>query len=149
MSLLSHLAQVLLSLSLIFNGSGYAVASPSLASAHALHTVAPSEETKTAPKPEMAASPSACHALGSAAGSESTPDRRPIAQQQASEAPQRHSPDCCTSDSCRYACLQLAQAVIPITAFACVKSAHALAVLFTPASHASPALPHLIRPPIG
>jgi hypothetical protein len=62
--------------------------------------------------------------------------------------PKHPSPDCCGSD-CRCACVHTAQAVMPVAATVMAPPVGDQAVRQLPPAHASPALPQLIRPPIG
>lgn len=57
--------------------------------------------------------------------------------------------DCCGSDTCTCACMHAAQAALPITTVAASVIEHSQAARWLPSAHATPALPHLIRPPIG
>jgi hypothetical protein len=61
----------------------------------------------------------------------------------------KHStPDCCKSGTCRCACLH-GVAAIPMLPFNAAFIEHAYSMRPMVLGHAAPALPHLIRPPIG
>lgn len=59
------------------------------------------------------------------------------------------SPDCCESGACRCACMHQSQAAVIAMTVIIPAIEHADSVRPMPPAHASPALPHLIRPPIG
>jgi hypothetical protein len=57
--------------------------------------------------------------------------------------------DCCKSGACRCACVQHAPALMIALGFYPLIIDHAKSVRPMSSGHAPPALPHLIRPPIG
>lgn len=58
-------------------------------------------------------------------------------------------PDCCKSPACRCACVHACASALPARLHVSVQLALGLDVMPLPLGHAAPALPHLIRPPIG
>nr|WP_280640385.1 CopL family metal-binding regulatory protein [Pseudoxanthomonas mexicana] len=58
-------------------------------------------------------------------------------------------PDCCKSSACRCACVHACASALPAHMYVSVQLALGLHVMPLPLGHAAPALPHLIRPPIG
>ena len=58
-------------------------------------------------------------------------------------------PDCCKSSACRCACVHACASALPARLHVSVQLALGLDVMPLPLGHAAPALPHLIRPPIG
>lgn len=141
----SLLLRVLLSLSLVLNGSGYAMASTHMQMGH-------HESAATTPQQAhdtVAAADPACHPQHHDSASEpatqasdTTPDIAPMK----SEPPQ---PDCCKSGACHCACVQQAQAAIPMYSEGNAGMGRADVVFALQAGHAAPVLRHLIRPPIG
>jgi hypothetical protein len=59
------------------------------------------------------------------------------------------SPDCCKTGSCRCACVQTMQVVAAAWTAPAQLLNQAASLRPLPLGHAEPALPHLIRPPIG
>ncbi|WP_372364170.1 CopL family metal-binding regulatory protein [Xanthomonas sp. NCPPB 3583] len=59
------------------------------------------------------------------------------------------APDCCKSSACRCACMHSAPATVAMMIFTPALVGHSQSVLPIALGHAAPALPHLIRPPIG
>lgn len=141
MSVSSLLLRVLLSLSLILNGVSDAAAMhlpDGRAQGHAA-TAAAQAATESVPP---------CHQHQSAEPGATDADALPgdgVAREQTEHA----TPDCCKSGACRCDCVHAAHAVpMPSTegtlAFDRTRSSRPLTL-----AHAPPALPHLIRPPIG
>ncbi|WP_313231832.1 CopL family metal-binding regulatory protein [Stenotrophomonas acidaminiphila] len=58
-------------------------------------------------------------------------------------------PDCCKSSACRCACVHACASALPTYLYVSVQLALGLHVRPLPLGHTAPALPHLIRPPIG
>ncbi|MBS0576409.1 MAG: CopL family metal-binding regulatory protein [Proteobacteria bacterium] len=136
MSLSSILLRLLLCLSLLVNGVASAVAMPSM------EAVAPDAHAMAA---ASSASATPCHEQGQAA----IPHQGVKMLAHMHGKPQRQpKPDCCKSGACDCACTQLAQvfSVAPLVA-----SVIPQATVLPPPEpqRAAPALPHLIRPPIG
>lgn len=57
--------------------------------------------------------------------------------------------DCCDQGDCRCPCMQLAQATLLDVPVVSTQLGHSRLAVFFPAGHATPALLHPIRPPIG
>ena len=143
MSLWPVLLRVLLTVALILNGSGYAVASAHLSKAfadvsHEAHPLA--HERMNQPL---------CHddQVATLATHQHDPDQT---MHHESGSPESSShPDCCKSGACRCACTQAATAAVVM-----VFERDALIVRSNPSrplkpGRPAPALQHLIRPPIG
>lgn len=143
MSVWSILLRVLLTVGLILNGSGYAVAS-----AHMQHMTMASATPQPVATP-VAAVESPCaerhQGMVPVAGNP-LPDAASDAVSVESEYP---APDCCKSGACRCACVHHSQAAVPAVAFRQAVIEHVSSVRSMKSGHDSPALPHLIRPPIG
>ena len=144
MSFWPILLRALISISLILNGSGYAVASTHMQMGH-MSTVAsvpqpPAEPVATAEPP--------CHQhqVNASAAAAQLPD----AVHDKAPAKSKHpSPDCCKSGACRGTCTHQAQTALhthPLR-YAGVEPVSGVRPLKP--GHAAPALPHPIRPPIG
>ena len=144
MPMLPLLLRVLLSLCLILNGSGYAMASAHMSMGHQESGGAMGQ---LAADPADSAQPP-CHQLHDAApqAAEQAPGSPPDTAAVDSDSP---SPDCCKSGACRCACVQHVPATIPVHALGEAAMEHAAIVLPLTLGHAAPALPDLIRPPIG
>lgn len=141
----SLLLRVLLSLSLVLNGSSYAMASTHMQMGHH-ESAATTPQQKT--DDTVAAADPACHQQH-AGGSEpatQAPDTTPDIAPVKSAPPQ---PDCCKSGACPCACVQQAQAAIPMYSLGDSVMGHADLVIALKPGHAAPGLRHLIRPPIG
>ncbi len=141
MSVASILLRVLLSLSLVLYGTGTAVAGARMQLHHA-QNVAPAVLDLHA-----AADAPACHDAGSSAAlAEPGLD---IQQQDRPTVPPEATPDCCAGEMCDCACAPLGSLlttsrVIKPAVFDNGSSLHPLAM-----GHPAPALPDLMRPPIG
>ena len=59
------------------------------------------------------------------------------------------APDCCDAGTCSSACLHQAQVPLLSNVFDAADGDVAAAVVHVTSSHAEPALPSLLRPPIG
>lgn len=57
--------------------------------------------------------------------------------------------DCCASDACRCACMHAGHVALASVVQTAADKPHAAAMRPLSSGHAAPALPHLIRPPIG
>ncbi len=145
MSVWSLLLRVLLTVGLILNGSGNAVASAHMQMPHmSIAGAAP----LAAANPVATAEPS-CHEPGHGAVSVAE-TQRPDAATDAMPVTSEHpSPDCCKSEACSCACVHQAQAAVPAVALQQAVIEHVSSVRPMKSGHDSPALPHLIRPPIG
>ncbi|TBR12794.1 MAG: hypothetical protein EPO46_03980 [Lysobacter sp.] len=147
MSLTSLLLRLLLCVSLIANGVGFAQASVRMQYGHpaqegvgqvptpAQSSAPPCHRDATVQMPSMQA-PHAMHAMD-AAGSSASPASK-----------QSHD-DCCKGKTCRCACVQQAPCtfvslLLPGAVLLPASQSAARVTL-----HTQPRLPHLIRPPIG
>ncbi len=134
------LLRCLLCISLILNGSGYVMASAHLQMGH-MGSIAVIQEPAPAAMPP-------CHQNDDASGTAAV--ELPEAVQDESRAMSKHpAPDCCKSGACQCACMHQAHAVLPVQALRHDVSGHAVDVRTLQPAHPAPALPHLIRPPIG
>ena len=130
------LLRVLLSVVLTLNGMGSAVASVQMAHAGKMAVEMPVSDAAEMP----------CHGHDDAQAEATQPD---VVSTLAEEDPSQAEPDCCESGACRCACIHQAQAVVAVLLPIEAVIIHARAVLPPKAGHSAPALPHLIRPPIG
>lgn len=143
--MLAILLRVLLSISLILNGSGYAMAATHMQMGHggAAASVAEPEAPDSVSAAEAPCQQHHSGASGPVAQlSDTTSDTAAVK----SEHP---SPDCCKSGACRCACVHQAQVAIPADSLDGAVIEHAGVMHPLKPGHAAPALPHLIRPPIG
>lgn len=135
------LLRILLSVALIFNGAATVAAS-----AHMNH--AGMAEAVQSAKVVQAVEAQPCHQHDQAASAD--PSGQPaVALDTGSSGSGHPTPDCCESGACRCACAHHAQAAIPDVVFNTPMIEHADSVRPMSWGHAPPALPHLIRPPIG
>lgn len=142
MPLPSLLLRVLLSLSLILNGSGYAFASGHLQMQSAASTMA---EGGVAQDSSQSQAP--CHDEGGIATAlPATTDTQPA---DSPHDPGHRGADCCQSGSCRCICAHGSVAVVPPLRGNPGAPMHAAMVQPLLAGYPAPVLPHLIRPPIG
>lgn len=148
MSVSALLLRALLSLVLILNGSGSAMAATGMELGH-LSGHAPAGETAMAhaePEPP-------CHESGTSPMAHAGPvnpvatEAPPIAHgTPGGAAPE---PDCCTASHCGGACLQHLTATVPVVSTGPVLVVRAASPRATAGAHAAPPLPNPIRPPIG
>lgn len=136
MSVWSILLRLLLAAALIFNGAATAVAS-----VHMNHMGA--VEAAVQPEPVSAEDPP-CHEHPATTAAADQPD--PTVDADNDQTP---SPDCCKSGACRCACVYHASAALFDLGLVAPIIEHAASVRPMSTGHAAPALPHLIRPPIG
>lgn len=141
MPIWSLLLRAFLSLVLILNGMGTAAASVHLPG----FTMVASTEA-AAPSTLADAGELPCHqqqgeAASAGAGYPSADPPRDSADHQ--------QPDCCKSGLCRCECMHSAHAAVMAWAITTPFIEHGIVVRSLPLGHAAPALPHLIRPPIG
>ena len=136
MAVWSILLRLFLAAALIFNGAATAVASVHM---HQMGGVPAT--TQPEPEPASAEEPP-CHEHASTAADQPAPAVDP-------DTDESQSPDCCKSGNCRCGCVH--QATAAVLGLRSVASAieHAASVRPMSTGHAGPALPHLIRPPIG
>jgi len=145
MSVWSILLRVMLTVGLILNGSGYAVASSHMQMEHtAMAGVAPpnAANSEATAGPACTEHPQAMVPVAENAGSDAATDASSVNSLDP-------SPDCCKSGACRCACVQQAQAAVPAVVLHQAVIEHVGSVRPMESGHASPAIPHLIRPPIG
>ncbi|MGH8085855.1 MAG: CopL family metal-binding regulatory protein [Lysobacter sp.] len=139
MSIFSVLLRLLLSVALLFNG----VAS---ASAHDTGLVEAAAKVDLVIDHAAKAESMPCHehhsAHSTAAGQE--PATAPLAG-----SPDTEPSDCCESGTCPSVCAQQTPVALLVGSFTVSKVEHSASVRPTSSGHPSPALPHLIRPPIG
>jgi hypothetical protein len=131
MSWRPFLLRAILSLALVLNGTTSAIAAAHMAAPHAEVAI----KAEQAPKMAMA----------------DCPDHHPAAGHhgQASEDAAPATPDCCKSSTCQCACVHCPCPPLTTTAAAFVALNPEAAVRELALGHPAPALPHLIRPPIG
>ncbi len=155
MSLFSLLLRVLLCVSLIANGVGFAQASTRMQLAHAGHQAhrAQAEVASTVGEECHPGMTMASHAdtsmppMDHAAMDHGDSDTGPLVA--VSDGGSAEPADCCDGTTCQCACTQHAStAFIPAVAPGAALPDSILVMVGT-SQHASPRLPHLIRPPIG
>lgn len=160
MSPFSLLLRVLLCVTLIANGIGFAQASTRMQLAHASHgTHGERVQTRAAApaQPTLANAGEECHpgmTMASHAGAEP-----PVVDHAAmvhggnpgaeSGAALADAMDCCDGKNCQCACTQHASAAFIAELSPGAPPVHTAALMGGTSQHASPRLPHLIRPPIG
>lgn len=144
MPLRAFLLRALLCLSLVLNGSGYAVASTQMQLMHVAATQAALAAAAPAAPPcheqlhEGSAVPS-MHVMADMASSTACDDGH------GSQA----GPDCCQSSQCACDCLQYATATLADVPALPAVIEHAAEIGPLSPSHVAPALANPIRPPIG
>ena len=142
MSARAILLRVLLCVALVVNGATPAMASAQMVQMHAAH-LSDSRAVSRAAQVGNVEPSASCH------------DQVAQAQpQHAGEASDHQQPDqsvpgCCKSSACPCACVHHAAAMMPLVAFHGASIAQGNSVRPMALSHPAPALPHLIRPPIG
>lgn len=137
MSLWAVLLRVLLSIALILNG-----ATTAMASVQMTHGFAP----KAATPVKTASVEMPCHQHQQAASVAADPSPAAPVSPPKSKHP---APDCCKSSACRCACMHSAPATMSMMIYTPAVVEHSQSVRPMALGHAAPALPHLIRPPIG
>ena len=149
MSLTSILLQMLLILSLILNGSGYAMASVDTVSGEAQRSdiITPADDAIAATVSEIDARD--CHEQAATFNATSAPDLASGTEHPDPAEHEHTSADCCQTDHCSCACMQLVHAVATESLAQPAALVHSQANVFKQSTHASPAMPHLIRPPIS
>ena len=142
MSTRAILLRLLLCIALVFNGAASAMASVQMMQMHA-----DGHEAASTPVAPMASAESEmpCHHDGQPAHSQDAADAATATK----DKQPGQSPDCCKSSTCTCACVHQAAAMVPMLAFHGVVSLHGSSVRPMTLGHPTPALPHLIRPPIG
>lgn len=144
----SVLLRMVLIVVLVLNGAGTAAASVTM-----MRGAMPEHASTAAPaaqKPSALQAALPCHDMAKMAVTAASPDTAAQAPDHAAHAKGKPAaPDCCKSGTCQCACMQAAHAALAaMPAFALV-SPHSDVSHPMPAGHADPALPHLVRPPIG
>lgn len=137
MSFWAVLLRVLLSVALIVNGATTAMASVQMA--HGAASIA-----ATPVKPASVETP--CNEHQQTASVTADP---PSSATVESPKSKHATSDCCKSGACRCACMQSASASLPMMMFTPALVEHSQSVRPMALGHAAPALPQLIRPPIG
>jgi hypothetical protein len=132
----SILLRLLLSLSLILNGSGYAAAAVKMPMEHAASVAAAHEKARAEEAPPCPEHTDVTPADDHGAVLESVTH-------------EHDRPECCKSAKCAGACFQHAPAAIVAQCMGPAAIEHSDAIRQIKAAHATPALPHRIRPPIG
>ena len=142
MSIRAILLRVLLSVSLVLNGATGAAAAVRM---QMPHDDGQAVAALTAKSPESASGEMPCHQQAT-----ETSDDAPLPASDPEPAKSKHStPDCCKSSSCNCACVQAAQAPLASVFVHALLVDHSHSASPLSPGHPSPALPHLIRPPIG
>ena len=143
MSTRAILLRLLLCIALVFNGAASAMASVQMMQMHA-----DGQGTASVPVPTMVAGAEPampCHHDGQASHSQ---DAAAAATPSKDQQPHQ-TPDCCKSSTCTCACVHQAAAMVPMLVFQGATLLHVGSVRSMTLGHPAPALPHLIRPPIG
>ena len=142
MSTRAILLRLLLCVALVFNGAASAMASVQMMQMHA-----DGHEAASTPVAPMASAESEmpCHHDGQPAHSQDAADAATATK----DKQPGQSPDCCKSSTCTCACVHQAAAMVPVMAFQGTALLHVGSVRSMALGHPTPALPHLIRPPIG
>lgn len=141
----SVLLRLLLVVVLVLNGTGTAAASVTMPAG-----MAGSAPTEIAVAPETAGAQAEmpCHEMAAEAVSPDMAATQASAHHPSDDG-QPAAPDCCKTGACHCACMQAAQAALPaMPAFGFVPP-HSDVPHPMYLGHAEPALPHLVRPPIG
>lgn len=141
MSVAAVLLRLLLSLAIVLNGAGNAMASvPMQGGAMPLHYGQQDDRAGTAASAHCAGHEMTMPAaLANAVdGSGQAPDRS-----------EQSMPDCCKSSACRCACAHACSSLMPAAAQAFAMIAHEMSIGAMSIGYRAPALPHLIRPPIA
>jgi hypothetical protein len=138
---LSLLVRLLLSVTLILNGSVGTMATAQMMMGHDWHMIDSGAVLDPDNDDTLSSAAHPCHPMPGAAANIPVVTATPSLH---------HASDCCASADCRDACAQHCAAAI--TGTVVVQGAvipRVALMLPLPAGHVSPALPHLIRPPIG
>lgn len=141
MSLPAVLLRLVLSLALVLNGMGTAAASVQMLGGMAM-LPAHQAESRIA---KVGASPCAEHHMAMAGQEGKSADPSTPAPQ----GGKHPAPDCCKSSACRCACVHACPSVTATSVQMPLVIAHDLSGRTMSLGHPTPALPHLIRPPIG
>jgi hypothetical protein len=142
MSIRAILLRVLLSVALVLNGATGAAAG--------VHMPMPHEDGQAVAamaegSPGSSSAGMPCHQQETGIGGKASP-----AEADSSPSESAHStPDCCKSSSCNCVCVHATQAPPASMFIQAVLVAHSRSGRLLLPGHPSPALPHLIRPPIS
>lgn len=140
----SLLLRLALIVALVLNGAGTAAASVMMQAGMAESAAT---EIAAAPETSVVQAEMPCHEM---MAESAPPDGAapPASGHHPSDEGRPAAPDCCKG-ACHCACMQAAQAALPaMPAFGFVPP-HSDVSHPVPVGHAEPALPHLVRPPIG
>lgn len=148
MSVFSLLLRCLLLVGLVANGAGAAQASARMQLAHVAHTAIPAPSLADEP---LLAKSEGCHDQAASVGVSDVPTPHPgNGHVGSNEDGSAESPDCCGDGStCHCPCAQHAPMAFNTALQLNALLIHASACIEGTSQHASPRLPHLIRPPIG
>ena len=136
------LLRVLLCVALVFNGATPAMASAQMMQMHAAH-LSDSRAVSRATQLVNVEPSASCHDQVAQAQPQHAGE---VADHQ---QPDQSDPGCCKSSPCTCACVHHAAAMVPLVTFHGASIAQGNSVRPMALSHPAPALPHLIRPPIG
>lgn len=142
MSTRAILLRLLLCVALVFNGAASAMASVQMMQMHAdgQGTASVSVQSMADAEPAMQ-----CHHDGQPSHSQDTAATATPSKVK----PPHKAPDCCKSSACTCACVHHAAAMAPMMVFLGTTLPHVGSVRSMALGHPAPALPDLIRPPIG
>ncbi len=148
MSPWSALLRVMLIVVLVLNGAGTAAASVTT-----MQATMPEGTSATARATQKVSAMRAgmpCHDMAQMTAKAAPSDAAMQAPDHAARGKGKPvAPDCCKAGTCQCACVQAAQAVLPVALAFALVSPHSDVPHPMHAGHADPALPHLVRPPIG
>ncbi|WP_147652670.1 CopL family metal-binding regulatory protein [Vulcaniibacterium gelatinicum] len=142
MSPVSIALRLLLSLCLVLNGVGTALAGVHVPMFHEAPEAAMLPATAT--RAELP-----CHGYQAAQAAAPSDVASIPSGRMAAEPESPVGDDCCAPGSCQCACIHLAQAMLPPPAPAATVLVPARSTRPLPPGRAAPPLPHLIRPPIA
>jgi hypothetical protein len=146
MPVLSMLLRLTLSVVLILNGVGTALAGTRMQleqDVHARHAAQASQ-----PAVDAQAEPP-CHQHQHAAASPAPVEKQAAAVDATEKSKTPAAPDCCKSANCGCACMYTVAGVVVSPLLRAVFSPHAVMASAGSSGHHAPSLPQLIRPPIG
>lgn len=140
------LLRLLLSLTLVLNGTMSAMAATSMQ----MNRVAEHMPAKAMASQDTSSEPS-CHEHGQTSAVASGSEVSSMASATGAFEKTNHPaiPDCCKFGTCDCACTHLAQAAFPSLGVETVVFDGHRSVHWLTSAHTAPELPHLIRPPIG
>lgn len=141
------LLRVLLSVTLILNGSGFAMAESPGHGGHGVDAVQGRESTVTDAERVANATPP-CHQLREAAQSHPVTSLVDVTHGDTSNNIDEDPSDCCKNGACRCGCVHQTQVATPAFFLRTPTIAPPHLVPELQSGHAEPALPHLMRPPI-